>query len=40
MIKKAQLFQERILNTDGKTTYSLLRDKIKVQSKKIIDYIG
>lgn len=36
MTKKAKLSQERTLNTDGKTTYSLLRDKINVQSEKII----
>lgn len=34
--RKAQLSQERTLNTDSKTTYCLLNDKINVQSEKII----
>ena len=44
--KKAILSKERILNTDGKTTFLGLTDKITLKSekysmmKKIIDCIG
>lgn len=44
--KKVILSKERILNTDGKTTFSGLTDKITLKSekysmmKKIIDCIG
>lgn len=37
ILKKAMLSKNRKLNTDGKTTYSSLKDKIALESEKIID---
>lgn len=36
MTKRVELSKDRTLNTDGKTTYGSIKDKIKVQSEKIL----
>lgn len=34
MTKRVELSKDRTLNTDGKTTYGSIKDKIKVRSEK------